>query len=441
MRLKRLSFIPFVIAIITNCIFSACNDTGNLGLNLIPDADDGNVNRVDSFSFITKTAFEDTIVTRNAATLMMGYLQDGIFGATGAGFATQVVQTSQNLNLGNNLTLDSIVLSLRVFNVYGDTTQPIEYTVYELDEGLSADSTYTQFSRPKVKPTILAKTIVKLNPRDSIFVNDLTTGQKDSLFKVPSQIRIKLSNELGNRILNASGTADLADNKAFQAFFKGLSIQATELGFGSYGNIYNILINSEFTGLSLYYKSDTNRKIYTFTLRNGAINYNFFHTNPLQSRISTELNVANPLSMEVLTGGAASYQMLATIPWLDSIYNTKKIIINKAEIVFKLSTASQNPLYAPSSSHAIYFKDSTNKITPVVDVLEPWYGGSYDANRKEYRFTLTRHIQSIIDGKLKGNTFALFTSNSVQSANRNRFGAGNHPLYAPKLILTFTKNN
>ena len=76
--------------------------------------------------------------------------------------------------------------------------------------------------------------------------------------------------------------------------------------------------------------------------------------------------------------------------------NSKKISIGKAEIIIRpLAGSFSTPFSLPTRLLLLRPDPTTNLNAGIIDLIEPFYGGKYNSITNEYRFNITRHIQSI----------------------------------------------
>ncbi len=89
--------------------------------------------------------------------------------------------------------------------------------------------------------------------------------------------------------------------------------------------------------------------------------------------------------------------------------NGKKISVGKAELIIR-PVAGTYPAAFPLPKRMLVLQPDaiTNLNAGIIDLLEPFYGGTYDAAKNEYRFNVTRHVQS------------LFTDYQIKGVNNNR---------------------
>jgi hypothetical protein len=84
--------------------------------------------------------------------------------------------------------------------------------------------------------------------------------------------------------------------------------------------------------------------------------------------------------------------------------SSKKISIGKAEIIIRPVAGSFNNFFTlPTRLLLLHPDPTTNLNAGIIDLIEPFYGGKYNSITNEYRFNITRHIQSIFtDYQLHG---------------------------------------
>jgi hypothetical protein len=84
--------------------------------------------------------------------------------------------------------------------------------------------------------------------------------------------------------------------------------------------------------------------------------------------------------------------------------NGKLISVGKAEVVIRPLAGSYNAAFTLPKRMLLFVKDKETGLNAgMIDMLEPFYGGTYNATKNEYRFNITRYIQSLYtDYQLKG---------------------------------------
>ena len=101
----------------------------------------------DTFDIVSYSIEEDSVISDNAANVLLGSYNDPLFGSFDASFYTQFRLAGVDPNFGDpsTIVIDSFVLGLEYLEYYGDF-DPQTFEVYELQEAISIDSTYYSFS-------------------------------------------------------------------------------------------------------------------------------------------------------------------------------------------------------------------------------------------------------------------------------------------------------
>ena len=414
------------------------------------------VTRTDTSTIFTFTENEepqfviDPILTNITATAIVGNMDDPDFGQTYAGFYSRLKLPTNNVNFGdsagaNDLVLDSIVLSFRYSGKYGPFNASLDFVVYEVEEALNPHGGYKSDQAFQVATPELGRI-------DDHFpnINDSVNVNGDFL---PSHLRIPLDNSFGEKLLNESGGANLADNEAFHEFFKGIYVTTNTSNTGD-GVVY-FNLQSAVSGLSLYYRIQ-DQGVDTDTLSFQFIFDNELETINHYDHFYDGANAEQFIDKTSLTGDSACYvQSLSgliakiEIPFLK---NFSEKAVNKAALTFsQLPDASGNDTLFDSPAGMILFRiDDAGEIQLISDFeLE---GGAHFGGSKEtisidgeqihqYSFNLTRYVQQIINGELNNNGLYLKTFPSNFIGNRVILGGGTHSKHAPKLDLVFTNIN
>ena len=413
--MKRLLFCCLSLLI----LFSACKKEQDIiGLELQDeDALLGNA-FCDTVSITAFSLRQDSIVTKNLANCTFGCINDPIFGKTTASFYTQFDLSGSNIDFGTSPTLDSVIFTLPYTGYYGDTTSTLTIRIYELTEALSSDETYYQFSTTAHSSSNLTyEGTHTLTPKP-------TTGvYLDSALSDP-QIRIRLTNTFGtNRILN---NASLTDNTAFQNDLKGFYV-TVESTTGSGCLIYSNLLSS-LAGLTVYYKNANheNQQKYTFSISSSNCifytNYNHYDYAGASADLKNQImNGQVELGKSTLyLQGTAGVMTRIKFPNLAGSFE-KNIIINKAELVISDLADDDEPL-APPAELGLQLVRTDNQLGYLPDdkiyTSASYFGGTYDSDKKEYRFRITKYVQQKLLSSSEDNGINIVVNGAGIRANR-----------------------
>jgi hypothetical protein len=268
-------------------VFSSCrkiNEATELGGGIIPLID--GVNTFDTI--ITVQAYNDTFGLANDSQYLskgeeffLGRINnDPLFGKTDARIFMELkppVFPYYFANRPDSLTIDSVVLVLDYVETYGDTMIPQTINVYEMDQSnnFRSDTAYLVRQNPFTYSTLLGSRTFAPN-----ILNDSIKVYKDT---TKNQMRIRLDNSFGTRLLNYDSTGASGAYKTdsvFRTKFKGFAIQSMGPGNAIMG--FNLAGANTF--LAIYYKyekrvlpnvpqPDTTVAYFLFSSNTAAANY------------------------------------------------------------------------------------------------------------------------------------------------------------------------
>lgn len=412
-------------------ILSSCKEPLIKDSSLVSGQDDLlNLSSLDTFTIYSKTIAEYPYPTNGVNYGILGVMDDPIFGKTTCGFYAQYRLFKTSIDRGANLTIDSVVLSLVLDGKYGSNNKPINIIAYEMLEDMSTLRTYNTNESFFVKGTPLgvANNVVP-NLNDSVKVVGVN--------KAP-QIRIRLSNSLGTRILGADSATLSNNDPNFLNFFKGIFVTASGSGNGvSYCN----LLSSKFT---IYYHNDTNDSL-QFDVGIGNIfakSNSFTHaTTSIAQRGANSLS--NTDSIVYAQSGAGS-RIKLTIPFLANI--SPKIIINKAEIIVTKwnddATGSDSIYPMPSilSMKAITATGGTEELANnTIEKAGLATSKSFTENGRNYTrysFNISQRMQSLVKNPSLNYGFYITTSGAARA---ERLVLANYPNdKSSKILLKIT---
>jgi hypothetical protein len=365
-------------------------DPSSIGLGLRDPDNILNAVFTDTVSLNTYSIVEDTLNTTNLLSNFLGFIKDPVFGTTVAGIFTQFVPEGNNVNLGVSPQLDSIVLTLRYAGgFYGDTLNPFVIKVYQLNEDILANETYYQnkmFDHTSENLTY--------DPNFQCYPKPKTKVKVDTV-KVDPHLRIRLDDNLGNLFLQ--NISQMTSNATFKNFFKGLYICVEPLA--NDGSLVNFNLTSAITGMQLYYRNDSTAKQLRFYIKSKET---VRVSNYKHDYAAGELNFVNQIVYKDTTLGKNTLYLQSMGGVKTKIYlpnikllKEKKWVINKAELV--ITNIGENlSLFPPPPKLNIQGINKKGEFVIMPDAATTYFGGTYDATRKEYRFRLTKYLQSII---------------------------------------------
>lgn len=350
----------------------------------------------DTITVEAYSVLEDTINTTNTSANILGHISDPIFGTSSAGIYTQLALGGSTVNFGDNPEIDSIVLTLQLSSYYGDTTSRVDIRVHELDETLNPETKYYQTSTVSYKSTTLNYSTngYTIQPGTSIVID---TGMYSA------HLRIRLSQQFGQYLLNHQD--DLNNN--FGDFLKGLYIEAVgHTGVCGYMLITNM--TSALTGVTLYYHNQTNQgQRYTLSCNDQCVRFTHIDHNYsasidpdfVQEVLQGQHNVGNNV-LYVQGGGGVKTRI--TFPYLEHAFDQfdQRVVIHRAELIITNVDPEEIYLTPPSNLTLQGIGKSDNSIRFLPDddyyTSASYYGGTYNASTREYRFRITKYVQQLV---------------------------------------------
>jgi len=228
--------------------------------------------------------------------------------------------------------------------VWGDSTQPLSISVGEiatdiLPKAFTSDSLYSTTS--VIDPAPYNITYSGSQTVYPLLLDDSITLAREP--KAVNQLRIKLSNTFGEKLLKSINTTNTSDSTSpfyndslFNRFFKGIAINAAQTGNGL---LKVNLLDTATTKLTLYYRAQIGGKIDTTFSYFTTANYYYCASSNYIKRDRTTGEIANVLPPNGNTSDDVIYidsrpgtYAHLKIPGLDTISNK---IIHRAEILME----------------------------------------------------------------------------------------------------------
>jgi len=421
-------------------IISACRKEDSiLGLQVQPPGDQIGTAFSDTISIQTSIVREDSLRSDETASVfgLLGSYNDPVFGKSYSSFFSQFLLASNVSGFGSGVQLDSVVLSIAYNNSYGNISSQQIIKVFELKTAILRenayysnikDSNYVDFNNEVGSLTFVPKLT------DSVVV--------DGVKKAP-QLRIRLNNNFGYKLLTASPSV-LSDNTSFTNYFKGLYLKSfnNDQLAGEGAILFFDMLKAD-SKLTIFYSntfitnvdgvetSVTVKDSYSFLPNINAARINKFSHDYAATEVQS--NLALSKSSKIFVQSMAGINGRISFPYLKDLLKEGKIAINKAELVLKADPGSSFSTFAPPSRLFVVTIDSAGTKLEIPDIAEgdSYYGGSYNSSTNEYRFNIARYLQGVLNDDQK---FDLLLVPSGAAISANRFVSSDI-----KLNLTITK--
>ncbi len=441
--MKQKYLMIWCIVLFTAVCTISCNETTPIGLNIIDDEELLSTSVVDSFSIKLATVSSDSINSSDRSrSYLFGNINDPTFGKANAGLYAQFLLRASNPNIGEMPVFDSLVLTFAYNStlLYGNAVSNNSLLVYELEEGLSRTETYYSNQEISYNPRVIGeKRDFLYEPSDSnLIVTSIDTLGMPVQEKVLPHLRVRLSDELGNRLLNQIGDIAFENDVNFQQFFKGLYLLPTNTN----NTISFFDVISEQSKMTLYYTNDAGglgTLDFMMNLSTAVINH-FEHD---YSNTPIEEVVDKPLDSEVTVAyvqAMGGLEVDLEVPFLNQAV-LGQVAINKAELeVYQVEVPGDALFSAPFALGMVLINEDET-LTVMSSSSTGLRGDTLTVNGEigvKYNLDIDlQRLQSFLD-EPTGQTFSLLPSNPLTSSNRMAIGGPKHPNFPMKLRLIYT---
>ena len=402
--------------------FASCKKSPEtIGNNLVSDDNYIAIYHTDTTEIICHS-YLDSAATSNATNALLGAMRDPVFGTSEAGFYTQFRPSVAGQSFGNSPMVDSLVLQLCLIGYYGDTTVLQTAHAYELTDSLSFETTYYNHS------TVATGNVDHANgyqfrPHPRTKVHHIGT---DTLAQ--PIIRIPLSQELGNYLVNLDTTA-YSRPDLFKQYFKGLYVTCSPANLN--GAISSInLTNNTYTLLQLYYhNASTPNKLkrYDFYVTSSDsyfnhIDHDYTQGSPefVNQLLDDQAELGqSTLYLQAMGGVKAKVYFPNVCHWADTLEGCR-LVVNEAKLILPASLTLTDSVYkAPSNLILLGFSsDSTTYLLPDYYEGSTFFDGAYNSSKHLVSFRITEYLQNMVMGKKENLGLSLGINGAAYNATR-----------------------
>ncbi|HSV89028.1 MAG TPA: DUF4270 family protein [Bacteroidales bacterium] len=411
--------IVLIILLFTGSVFitKSCTEPEGIGLDLIDDK--ALFKRTDTVSIVSFVERADSVPGNLDFQNLLGLMHDPHFGKTRASIVAEFRLPANNLSLGQQPVLDSIVLSFHYTGQYYgniETFQTIK--VYELQESLPQSGVLYSNHPVIVNPVPIGQRVLRPAPADSTLI--------DTVFFAP-HFFMRLSDSFGQKIIDANGTEHFRNVQTFLDYFKGLKI-TVEDNFTEGGAIFNINMFGQFTTLRLHYHdaADTARtpivqhfQISNFAQRlTKAEHFDFVGSNPLITSSLANPGLHNDSLLFLKSLGGLHTRI--RLPYIDDLAAMPNVTINQAKLILPVEEQFIQENFGEAAFLHLYHVNDQGEFQALIDsqLGEDFFGGAYNATSRQYEFNITMHLQEVIRGTIPNNDLILMVSGGASNAER-----------------------
>ncbi len=380
-----------LLGLIIGLISVSCTEPNIIGLEVQPTSENITISSADFKGLSSEIESEDSLRTDESLNLVLGQLNDPVFGYNQGTFNTQILLTENNNTLGENPTVDSVILSYTYSGYYGDLDEFTSLEVRRINEDIYKDSSYYSNENEFIIGSEYIVNTFSLS-------NDSATPF----------LKIKLSNDFGQQILNL-GDDMLKDNETFIQEFKGISVLALATNTILYLNP-----DGSNTFMKIYYHNDESSEdtlSLDFDLGGDAARVNWF--NPKKD--PAIINEQNKIYIQSMAG----YKSKISITNKDSIKNLLEgKAINKVAMRFDVETGSETGYLAHDKLFLVRIDNEGNNtfLSDLIIEGETYFGGRLENG--SYEFNITNYFSELLSNDSYTNDLYLLPAGAAVNANR-----------------------
>ncbi len=449
MKLNRLFQTTAILAVVF--AFVGCDDEfTDIGGEIITNPSNVEVREVEVNAYSQKI---NSIQTNNLSNHILGVYNHPVYGEKTASLVSQLTLSTENPDFGDNVELDSVVMTIPYFyseiedsandevlyeldSLYG--SESFRLSVYETSYFLNDLDPELDFERRQAyysdQQNLLEQNIVgeaifveeNFKPSSASFTTyELDpTGENDTIVNTPA-LRLKLPQSyFQEKIIDKEGTTDLLNNGNFRNYLRNFFIKAEPNGSGGSQVMLDFSAQSRSPRVSIYYTRDSDnvpdgeepeRIRDSFSLLLSGNRFNTFEgdfpadVNQAVNAQDSETGAEN-LYLNAQEGSMAVIELFPEQAVLDDIIN-EELLVNEADLVFYVNDALMGEggeprrlyLYDLSNNNVIgdfAIDPSFNPGDPEASLTNFSEVVAEDDTGKFYKIRVTNHVSGIInDGR------------------------------------------
>jgi len=417
----RLSFAACCLGLLLAAA-SCSKDPSAIGVGL-PDAQaNTGAYLVDTLTVRASTVLRDSVVTSNLANLLVGRYTDPLLGTLTAKSYFQVGLTDV-FNPDASFIYDSTTLVLRTAPatrpdsyIYGDTTKTQAlFEVHPLIDPISV--TKVSFASPK---------LTRLNYDSTTLLNRGGVVPVRRVRPTLSTLRLRLSDDLGRRLLTAGQTGRITTQDQFDAFLPGLVLTPAP---SDDATIVRLSATASDAGMLLYYHDPTNPTVVlTSTFSLASVNRHFYQikanrrTAGIANLPTTSLQAVDAArtGMNTVIEGALGLQTRLQFPYLTDLQQYgANLTITDAKLTVLVPPNSLTQYVPVPPNLSIYLTDANNHplglyangtTTTNNGVYQSGVSTQTGIEQGSYNWSVESYVQAVLNRTIPNNGFLIASS-------------------------------
>ena len=456
MKHNHIALNYFAIIIFLTGFFIACDkDYVSLDSDIINNDNAIHFNtEALKFDVLTFNKKLDPVQTNNLPINLLGIYNNPLYGTTVGNVVTKLMPSSYDPTFGENVVLDSVILTIPYFstaletNENGDSTYeldsvfgsaPIKLSIYENNYFLRDFDPNSEIGTPQkyYANGSTGSDIISPTQLEGRFLMDTTDfvpsnleikllDSAGTITRLTPSLRLKMDNAFWQeKILDMEGEPELSNANNFNNYFRGIYFKTEAIGLE--GNAALMTFNNTNANITLYYTRDSTSEqgarvssTFTFTFSDKTVN--FLSDLDFQIPIGDETQGDEKLYLKGAQGALAVIDLFKgtiqdpetglDVPQLDYFRSKKgKWLINEANIVFYVDQTTVDGINEPDRIYLYnleqgiplvdYFTDIEDNLTPVNSKINHLgklerVDDEPDGKGIRYKMKITRHINNIL---------------------------------------------
>lgn len=420
---------------------ASCKKPELAGEDLLPDFEHDNLLQSDTFTIVAETELWDSIdATAGDNIYLLGDFNDPFFGRTSAGFYTQFTYSSVP-SFPTGSVVDSVVMTLKYAGFYGNAdkltgTQKVK--VYELSERLTESQTYLTSDQHTYHSQELGS---------KTFWPDLSHDVVLDGNNYSPHLRIKLDNDLGQRLLNINAYGSEA---TFKEYFWGFAVMPDNSGVPvDQGGIVYFKLSDAVSGITLYLHTSTDTLSFSYPIKTSCISHCWFSHEYVSDLLA---HIGNPDlgRQKLFVQGTGGTRVKIRFPYLSQMAKNGPIAISKAQLICPVEEFSDAHYTASPGlflqRYIMRVSSSGNadslSLALLTDMTDNQVGGlaNFNTDDRQYVLDLPLFAQRVVNGDFGADTsIYITTSGYIQAAYRSVLNGPGHATRPMKLRILYTK--
>ncbi len=412
-QIHKILVLPLLVFFI---VISCEEDPASIGKGLLPQSDFDSIVAIDTMRVDMYTLFTDSVTSMQPSVSYLGNVLDPYFGLTSSDFVTQLWISSEWA--GDGFTIDSVKMKLEVTDVIGEMLGLSTLNIYELEEKLSADSTYLASDDVTVKGLMTSLEIPPLpEGSDTVLTLDLPLSFAEYLLRDTSLLYLR------------SDTVDFRDY--FYGFYfeypQVSNYHMLQLNLISVSQSDNSYVSAS---IVVYYTNAAGySSTYTFTINPRCLIYNrFLHDFELAEPDKKIKYINEPVkdTLAYVQSMEGVYSRLV-IPGLEYLRSLPyDIAVNKARIYLPVyfNETDYTEEMVPNNIYVRYDSAGVKRVITDYLIDAAFYDGTYSKVTNLYMVNIANFVQNYFEGNIEDPVVELYlpelsTKNLIIKANRD----------------------